>query len=163
LDAREQVCRTLACPQCHLVIPRVLLENEVTFFSLVGSVGSGKSNFLASMTWELRQKLAKLFAITFADGDKEANYVLNRYEELLFLPDNPDKPTVLEKTRTQGDLYRSVRLTGRRSRSPSRSCSACTRRGPPMGGAPPAGGSIVCLYDNAGEHTRWGRIRRCRR
>src|SRR3712207_7372162 len=54
------------------VIPRVLLENEVTFFSLVGSVGSGKSNFLAAMTWELRQKLAKQFAITFADGDKEA-------------------------------------------------------------------------------------------
>src|SRR5687768_4272609 len=55
IDAREMVCRTLACPECHLVIPRVLLENPITFFSLVGSVGSGKSNLLAAMTWELRR------------------------------------------------------------------------------------------------------------
>ena len=49
--ARGMVCHAMACPQCHLTIPRLLLENEVTFLSLIGSVGSGKSNYLASMTW----------------------------------------------------------------------------------------------------------------
>ncbi len=102
------VCHSLACPACHLVLPRVLLENEVTFISIIGSAGSGKSNFLATMTWELRQRLAKDFAIIFADGDKEANWILNRYEETLFLPEDPERPVVLDKTRTQGDLYRSV-------------------------------------------------------
>lgn len=153
LDAREQVCRTLACPQCHLVIPRVLLENEITFLSLIGSVGSGKSNFLAAMTWELRQKLAKYFAVTFSDGDKEANWVLNRYEEQLFLPDDPERPTILEKTRTQGDLYRSVRLHGQEVQVPKPFLFTMH-----PGGAHPwarfrrRAGSIVCMYDNAGEH-----------
>src|ERR1700722_10073854 len=49
-------------------LPTVLIENEVTFISIIGSAGSGKSNFLATMTWELRQRLAKDFAIIFADG-----------------------------------------------------------------------------------------------
>lgn len=153
LDAREMVCRTLACPRCHLILPRVLLENDINFFSLVGSVGSGKSNFLASMTWELRRILAKHFSITFTDGDKEANWVLNRYEELLFLPDNPDAPTALEKTRTQGDLYRSVRVNGQELQVPKPFLfSLHPSAAHPWGKFRRRAGSIVCLYDNAGEH-----------
>lgn len=153
LDAREMVCRTLACPKCHLIIPRVMLENETTFFSLIGSVGSGKSNFLAAMTWELRRRLARQFAITFADGDKEANWVLNRYEEVLFLPDNPDKPTALEKTRTQGDLYRSVRVNGQEVQVPKPFLfSLHPSANHPLGKHRRLAGSLVCLYDNAGEH-----------
>lgn len=153
LDAREMVCRTLACPRCHLVIPRVLLENETTFFSLVGSVGSGKSNLLATMTWELRHRLARQFAVTFADGDKEANWVLNRYEEMMFLPDHPDKPTALEKTRTQGDLYRSVRLNGQEVQVPKPFLFALHPAADhPWGQHRRRAGNIICLYDNAGEH-----------
>src|SRR5262249_52980599 len=118
LDARGMTCNTMACPRCHLHIPRVLLENDVTFFSLIGGVGSGKSNFLAAMTWKLRQQLARDFRISFSDGDKEANWVLNRNEEMLFLPDDPNRLTLLEKTRTQGDLYRAVRFSGQQTNLP---------------------------------------------
>lgn len=153
LDARGMVCHTMACPQCHLVIPRLLLENELTFISLIGSVGSGKSNLLAAMTWELRQQLARHFHVIFSDGDKEANWVINRNEEALFLPDDPDRPTLLEKTRTQGDLYRSVRLHGQQTQLPkpflfamhpsaTHAWAAERRRS----------GTILCMYDNAGEH-----------
>lgn len=153
IDAREQVCRTIACPECHLVLPRVLVENPVTYFSLIGSVGSGKSNFLAAMTWELRRVLAKQFAIAFADADKESNYVLNRYEEMLFLPDDPERPTVLEKTRTQGDLYRSVRLNGQEVQVPKPFLfSMHPAAGHPWEKHRRRAGNIVCLYDNAGEH-----------
>ncbi|QOV87997.1 nucleoside/nucleotide kinase family protein [Humisphaera borealis] len=153
IDAREMVCRTLACPECHLVIPRLLLENPITFFSLVGSVGSGKSNFLAAMTWELRRVLARQFAITFADADKESNWALNRYEELLFLPDDPERLTVLEKTRTQGDLYRSVRLNGQEVQVPKPFLfSMHPAAGHPWEKHRRRAGNIVCLYDNAGEH-----------
>ncbi len=153
LDARGMVCHSLACPNCHLVIPRLLLENPVAFFSIIGSVGSGKSNFLASMAWELRQQMAQHFAIMFADGDKEANWILNRYEETLFLPDDPDRPVVLDKTRTQGDLYRSVRINGQETQLPKPFLfSLHPAAEHPLVKQRSKLGSILCLYDNAGEH-----------
>ena len=153
IDAKDMVCRTLACPECHLIIARVLLENPVTFFSIIGSVGSGKSNFMATMTWELRRVLARQFAVAFSDADKESNWVLNRYEELLFLPDDPERPALLEKTRTQGDLYRSVRLNEQEVQVPKPFLfSMHPAAGHPWEKFRRQAGNIVCLYDNAGEH-----------
>ena len=157
LDARGMVCHSLACPACHLVLPRVLIENEVTFISIIGSAGSGKSNFLATMTWEMRQRLAKDFAIIFADGDKEANWIVNRYEEMLFLPENPDVPVVLDKTRTQGDLYRSVSINGQETQLPKPFLfSLHPGADHPRVSMRAKLGRIVCLYDNAGEHYNVG-------
>lgn len=153
LDARGMICHAMACPHCHMPVPRVMLENEITFLSLVGSVGSGKSNLLAAMTWELRQQLARQFAILFTDADKEANWMLNRYEETLFLPDDPEKPVFLEKTTTQGDLYKSLRIKGQETQLPKPFLFSLH----PTGSHPRAAnahraGTVVCLYDNAGEH-----------
>lgn len=157
LDARGMVCSSIACPACHLVIPRVLLENECTFISIIGSAGSGKSNFLAAMTWELRQRLARHFAIIFSDGDKEANWILNRYEETLFLPEDPDKPVVLDKTRTQGDLYRSLNINGQETQLPKPFLfSLHPGADHPRASLRARLGRIVCLYDNAGEHFNVG-------
>jgi len=153
LDARGMPCHTMACPHCHLAIPRVMLENDTTFLSLIGSVASGKSNLLAAMTWELRQMLARHFAILFADGDKESNYILNRYEETLFLPEDPDRPVYLEKTRTQGDLYRSVRLAGQETQLPKPFIFSLRPTAQhPWASKRERSGAVVCLYDNAGEH-----------
>jgi hypothetical protein len=160
IDARGMTCTTLACPACHLVIPRVLLENGITFISIIGSAGSGKSNFLATMTWELRQRLARDFGIIFADGDKEANWIVNRYEETLFLPEDPERPIVLDKTRTQGDLYRSVTINGQETQLPKPFLFSLhpAANHPRGGGASRRArlGRIVCLYDNAGEHFNVG-------
>lgn len=155
LDARGLACHRLACPHCHLLIPRILLENEVSFFSIIGSVGSGKSNLLASMSWMLRQQLARDFAVIFTDADKEANWILNRYEETLFLPANADLPVSLEKTQTQGRLYRAVRMNGQETQLPNPFLftlhpAAHHPRGR-LGGRQ-HGEAVVCLYDNAGEH-----------
>src|SRR4051812_23771295 len=43
LDAKDMVCRKLACPRCHLEIQRDLLEVESLFLSIVGDQASGKS------------------------------------------------------------------------------------------------------------------------
>lgn len=153
IDARGLPCTQTACPHCHMVIPRLLLENQVSFFSIIGSVGSGKSNFLAAMSWELRQQLPRHFHVIFSDVDKETNWVLNRYEELLFLPDDPEKPVMLEKTRTQGDLYRSARIGGQETQLPKPFLfSMHPARTHPRFANRQKVGAIVCLYDNAGEH-----------
>src|SRR5262245_48957002 len=57
LDAKGFACHTVACPHCHLAIPRCLLEMEPLFMSIAGAPASGKSFFLATMTWELRKIL----------------------------------------------------------------------------------------------------------
>jgi hypothetical protein len=157
IDPRGMVCHAVACPACHLTLPRVLIENEITFISIIGSAGSGKSNFLAAMTWELRQRLARDFSIIFSDGDKEANWILNRYEETLFLPEDAERPVVLDKTRTQGDLYRSVTIKGQETQLPKPFLFSLH----PAASHPRASlrarlGRIVCLYDNAGEHYNVG-------
>src|SRR5258708_3176566 len=54
LDAKGFACQALACPHCHLAIPRALLETEPLFVSILGGPDCGKSYFLAALTWELR-------------------------------------------------------------------------------------------------------------
>lgn len=153
IDARGVVCHTMACPNCHMPVPRLMLENEVAFMSLIGSVGSGKSNLLAAMTWNLRQQLARRFSVLFTDADKEANWILNRYEETLFLPADPDRPVLLEKTGTQGDLYRSVRIAGQEMQLPKPFLFSLHPTGShPRAAQAHQAGRVLCLYDNAGEH-----------
>jgi hypothetical protein len=69
LDPRGLPCQELACPQCHLSLPRASLEISPLFTSIAGSPACGKSYFLASMTWRLRQILPEKFAMTFGDAD----------------------------------------------------------------------------------------------
>src|SRR4051812_44270105 len=69
LDARGHRCSALACPRCHLTIPRALLEMEPLFVSILGTPSCGKSYFLSSMIWELRRILPEQFALSFADAD----------------------------------------------------------------------------------------------
>ena len=109
IDVKGGVCHTLACPQCHLTIPRVLLEVEPLFFSIVGAPSSGKSYFLASMTRGARKTLPDKFNVNFLDSDPEVNLVLNSYEDRLFFNPNVDQPTRLDKTQQGGPTYDSVR------------------------------------------------------
>lgn len=51
IDPRGMVCQEMACPQCHLVIPRTCYEMSPLFVSIMGNPSCGKSYFLASMTW----------------------------------------------------------------------------------------------------------------
>ncbi|MBJ7430726.1 MAG: hypothetical protein JHC56_05265, partial [Gemmataceae bacterium] len=47
IDPKGVVCKKLACPNCHLEIPREVLESRIKFFSIIGTPGSGKSFLLA--------------------------------------------------------------------------------------------------------------------
>src|SRR5437763_742231 len=98
LDSRGFACHGLACPHCHLSVPRAMFEMEPVFLSVLGAPASGKSYFLASMTWMLRSTLPKHFGLAFGDADPVSNNRLQEYEELQFLNPNQDALVAIEKT-----------------------------------------------------------------
>jgi hypothetical protein len=157
IDLRGTTCQSLACPRCHLHIPRALLEMEPLLASIVGGPKSGKSYFLSAMTWELRKRSAADFALVFNDADTVSNQLLNENEATLFLSDDPDQPVAISKTELEGDLYDQVVLDGRVVNFP-RPFLFNLR---PAGHHPNAAqslkiGRLLCMYDNAGEHFQPG-------
>ena len=152
LDGRGFPCRRLACPNCHLTVPRSLLESSPFFVSIVGAPASGKSYFLASMTWALRKSLPKRFCLGFNDADPEMNLRLQRYESMQFLQREDDRLVALEKTETHGDLYNTILFNGQEVSYPQPFVFSLT----PMPDHPNAVDPLrysatLCLYDNAGE------------
>ena len=108
MDSRGFPCHQLACPNCHLAIPRAMFEMRPLFLSIFGAPASGKSYFLASMTWQLRKVMPTCFALDFGDADPLSNHRLHEYEQLQFLNPDPDALVAIEKTETHGDLYDTV-------------------------------------------------------
>ena len=155
VDIKGDVCSQLACPHCHLIVSRALMEMSPLFISILGAPASGKSNFLAAMTWKMRTTLAREFGITFVDADPGANQVLGRYEEILFKNPKPDSLVKLEKTAVkEGELLNSVLEKGRAvvypkpfvfTLMPDSSRFADSEQSKKLTRA-------LCLYDNAGEH-----------
>ena len=152
IDPLGMTCQDLACPQCHLRVPRPLLEMSPLFVSIAGTPSCGKTYFLASMTWRLRHSLPKHFEMTFADADPVSNLQLNEYENQQFFNPHPDQPVKLDKTQEHGELYDSVMYGDQLVEYPRpflftirptekhanyKSASKVSR--------------LVCLYDNAGE------------
>ena len=155
-------CRTLACPNCHLVVPRGALEVETLFLSILGSASSGKSYFLAAMMSQLRKVLPFKFSVNLTDVDLETNRSLNLNEEKLL--HHPESETfqplsdLIEKTFEQGALYERSFSAPSGCSFHARSCSRFTRRQNHPNQAKSATlRRLLCLYDNAGEHFEPGR------
>jgi len=153
IDSQGFECHALACPQCHLSVPRALLELPPLFFSILGAPASGKSYFLAAMTWQMRQSLAQHFSIAFGDADPTSNRGLNEYEELLFLNSQQDQLVAIRKTELQGDLYDTV-LFDEQTVSYPRPFVFSVRPLPTHRNFATMArlSRALCLYDNAGEH-----------
>ena len=158
IDSKGRVCNQVACPKCHLTVPRAALEMEPLFVSVLGTPGSGKSYFLTAAIWKLREALPHLFGVAFADADLVSNQVLIRAEEELFLNPEPDELVwlggLIRKTDAavaNNELYDSVTY-GSHAVSYLRPYLFTVR---PMDHHPAPVGSgrrMLCLYDNAGEH-----------
>jgi hypothetical protein len=112
IDPGGMACQQLACPRCHLELPRPHIEMPPVFFSIIGAPGSGKSYYLAAMTHLLRQQAGGL-GMTFLDADPLINTKLHSYEELLFFSSNPSLPVELPKTlQSDASLVRTISLDG---------------------------------------------------
>lgn len=153
IDARGMECQDLACPHCHLIISRPLIELPPSFISIVGAPASGKSYFLGATTWKMRSQAGR-FGLIYADGDPAANEEVQRYEELLFLNADEDEPVEIRKTETRGSqLYQTIMLDGQRQTFPRPFVFTIN----PAADHPRAGDAnfprrSLVLYDNAGEH-----------
>src|SRR5208283_2416557 len=157
LDSRGQVCHSLACPKCHLLLPRAMIEMEPFFVSILGTPGCGKSFYLTAMTWELRRVMALHFGITFMEADTVLNRHLTEYEEALFLnaqgEDLVPMGDLIRKTELQGDLYDTV-MSGGQTVTYPRPLVFTMQLQEQHPNSPLAAklGRVCCLYDNAGEH-----------
>ncbi len=154
-DALDEECHKstrMACPSCHLEVPRPLYQLNNIFFSILGAPACGKSYFLASLTWGLRQNLPSRFRVSMNDADASSNARLHQYEEMQFLSGDPDKPVALEKTEEQGDLYDVVNMGDHSVTLPRPFMFTLqpTRKHPSYKHAR-AVSKVISLYDNAGE------------
>lgn len=155
IDVRGGVCEHLACPHCHLHLPRVFLEMAPLFVSIFGSPFCGKSNYLAAMTWQLKTSLRSTFCLDFANKNPLTNQFLGENHTKLFNNPRPNELVLIEKTQQAGELYQPILLKGQRIRlprplvfsiSPDKGHQAFVPDKPrnPLARA-------LCLYDNAGE------------
>ena len=152
IDSNGFVCSKLACPRCHLMIPRSLIEMPPYFVSIVGAPASGKSYFLASMIWKLRNTFPREFGIAFSDADPEMNLRLHNYESIQFVNSESNRLVSIEKTEVYGSLYDTVLFNDQRISYPQPFAFSIA----PMSDHPNANESakyshLLCVYDNAGE------------
>lgn len=152
IDSEGYRTTRLACPNCHLEVPRPLYQIPAIFYSILGAPACGKSYFLASMTWQLRQMLPSRFQLTLNDADASVNARLHEYEEQQFLNVDPNELVAIAKTETQGDLYDQVRM-GDHSITLPRPFMFTIHPTPKHPNHRRAGAvsRVMCLYDNAGE------------
>lgn len=146
--------RRLACPNCHLEIPRLLLERPMTIMSIAGSPSSGKSYFLASAMWKLREDLARTFSVAFTDTDPAMNRALTDNEARLFLSEDRTASVHIDKTELEGSQYNSVQFDPGVATLLARPFIFTVRpsRDHVNGHAPDRLTQLLTLYDNAGEH-----------
>ena len=152
LDPKGSPCHRVACPKCHLPVPRVLLERPTLFTSIFGSPKSGKSYLLAAMTHQLRKTFPKSFSLDFSDADPEANAILHGYEDTLFSGADAEALVQIAKTGEVGDWYQTVRFGTKEISYPKPFFFQMS----PVAGHPRAGDAAsvsrtLCMYDNAGE------------
>lgn len=160
LDAKDFPCRELACPRCHLSLPRPMLEVPPCFLSILGAPACGKSYFMASMIWQLRQNLPRYFGLTLADADAMMNHRLQEYESQQFLNPDPNALVLIEKTETHGDPYDTV-LYGDQSINYLRPFvfTITPTAEHPQAASPGGVARALCMYDNSGESFRPGEDR----
>ena len=141
-----------ACPSCHLQIPPELLRHKAKFISLAGAPSAGKTYFLTSMLHTLRSELPKNFGYALRDGDSHEIRAFLEYENTLFSPSDPDKPTRLKKTEEAGSLYSQVFIDGQEYFLPKPFVFslAPTNSHPDLASGRDLNMPVV-LYDNAGE------------
>lgn len=154
IDTMGTACRDLACTNCHLTVPRVLLERRSTLFlSIFGRPSSGKSYFLAAMMRQMKRTLPRLFGLGVTEPHPPSNRLAQAYENALFNHPNLDAFSDIPKTQEAGAAwYQTVRFGDEIRQYPRPMFfQIAPLAGHPNGGKAAQYARTLCLYDNAGE------------
>lgn len=152
LDASGMACRDLACPECHLQVPRSAMFFKPLIISIAGSPGCGKSFYLAAMSWKTRRTLPQVFDVSVNDSDAELNHILTSYESQLFFHQDKPEMVKLAKTDVVGDWYSTIRRDGQWINYPKPFYFDLVPQFEKDGSSEQRKKSrMICLYDNAGE------------
>ena len=98
VDSEGTLCNNVACPRCHLGIPRAYILMPPLFLSIIGAPGSGKSYFLAGMCWKMKSTFSSMFHVNVVDMDGAMNRWIVEYIEKLFTPVDPKEYVLLVRT-----------------------------------------------------------------
>ena len=144
-------------------ISRASLEIPSVVISLLGASGSGKSVFLTSTVFTMRQQARRL-GLRFQDADLSLNKQLTSDEQRMFLDPAAEEyrpfNSAVEKTKEEDGRFRSSRIDGHiASFVPPYTFVVIPSDGHPKVGEAHRLSRLLCLYDNAGEHFR--PVRRC--
>ena len=152
IDPLGGLCHDLACPRCHLAVPRMLIESPTVFVSIFGAPASGKSYFLATLIHRLRRVLPRLFALNFSDADPLANAQLHAAENMLFARSGGEQWVALPKTDVVGERYQTVDFGGSFVQYPRPFLfQVSPAAGHSLVASPAEVARVICVYDNAGE------------
>jgi hypothetical protein len=160
LDAEGAPCTQVACPRCRLQIPRAALELPTFVLSVFGTPMSGKSVYLASMVFTLRQQAARL-GLRFQDADLVLNKSLLDDERRLFLDSSAETYRVVReavaKTQLVGGRHQMTVIEGHAAElAPPYTFLIAPTLGHPQADEGGRLARLLCLYDNAGELFRPG-------
>lgn len=152
LDEFGVPCHDIACPSCHLTLPRDVLEARSYLISVVGTPFSGKSYFLASMVSCLRDRFPDV-NILFKDSDVRFNEMIIGYEKTQFRSSDPDSLALLQKTQKSdfGGLYKQVLHQDTLRTYPSPFFFTMQPIGGGQSSVVDNQPFVLTLYDNAGE------------
>ena len=157
IDAKGLTARRLACPNCRLEIPRVLVDTPMAVVATVGAERSGKSFLLAAATWQMRRVLPEWFGLSFSDTDGAVNRRLAAMEAALFLNAHPRRiiapDKLIPETPAHGQGFDVLAYGRRQVELPSP--FLFTLR--PQAGHPNVARAarvsrVLALYDTAGNH-----------
>lgn len=157
LDSRGNVCNRLACPNCHLEVPRSILETPMFFMSIFGAPASGKTVYLASLMDRLKEILQLDFRVRFEDTDPVGNARIAINSDALFRNPHPEVSTTINKeivkTPVGGTFLHTVNFGGADVREFPQAFmyTMQPQDGHPVLDSQSNYGRILCLYDNAGE------------
>jgi hypothetical protein len=157
LDPLGNACNRLACPNCHLEVPRSILETPMFFMSIVGAPASGKTVYLAALMDRLKAIFKLDFSLRFEDTDPRGNSRIAINSDALFRNPYPEVPTTINKeivkTPVGGTFLHSVNFGGTDVRQFPQPFmyTMQPKDGHPFLNSQSNYGRILCLYDNAGE------------
>lgn len=155
VDEKDTPTFELACPECHLAVPRVLFERRpTTFVSMFGTPASGKSYLLAALARQMEATLPQRLGLAFTEPHPPSNKVIRWYKTQLFNATNPDAWVDIPATQTGGSRHHQTVLHDGDQRDYPRPMFfqvAPTGRHP-NAARPLAHMRTVCLYDHSGEY-----------